>query len=122
MLKLTVRWFAPLLLVASLHAQAEGGDGLVFEGRDPVWGSTTTVVRRDGVYYMDGERMEELRLRNMPPDGLSLAMVNRIGRPSMYYLVLPRKLDLYVNCEHGACTYKRSIVGRCCAEPGGRKD
>ena len=73
-----------------------------------MWESMTSIVLRNGEYYMDGERMEQLRHENMPRDGLSLAMVNRVGRPNMYYLVLPRKLDIFTNCEFGPCNFRRS--------------
>lgn len=89
----------------------------VFSGFDALWGSTARIVFRDGAYYLDGELMEELRHENMPEDGLSLAMVNRVGRPDMYYLVLPRKLDIYTNCEFGDCGLRRSVIGSCCESP-----
>ena len=104
--------FLCFCLFATVQADDEGR--LIFEGYDPMWESETSIVIRDGAYYMDGERMEELRHEKMPKDGLSLAMVNRVGRPNMFYLVLPRKLDIFINCEFGPCTYRRSIVGRCC--------
>lgn len=74
------------------------------------------IVKRGGKYYMDGSEMETLRHSNMPKDGLSLAMKDRIGRPSMYWVVLPKKLDIYVNCEFGSCIFKRSIIGTCCTQ------
>ena len=72
------------------------------------------IVKRSGEYYMDGSEMEQLRHPNMPKDGLSLAMKDRVGRPNMYYLVLPHKVDIYFNCEFGSCAFRRSIIGSCC--------
>ena len=115
-----IRRLAPrltgILLLAATCAHGQN-ERVVFEGYDPLWQSTIRVVNRGGTYYMDFERMEELRHPNMPSDGLSLAMTNRIGRPSMYWVILPRKIDVYIGCEFGACTYKRSIIGTCCEAP-----
>ena len=96
---------------------AEESGTLIFEGFDPVMQWDTAIALRNDKYYMDGQEMEELRHPNMPQDGLSLAMKDRVGRPNMYWLVLPRMLDVFVNCEFGQCTHKRSIVGPCCVLP-----
>lgn len=114
--------FAVLGFCVSALVQADDGDRLIFEGYDPLSGSKTSIVLRGGDYYMDdaymdGAQMEELRHENMPQDGLSLAMVDRIGRPNMFYLVLPRKLDIFTNCEFGPCNYRRSVLGICCESP-----
>ena len=106
--------FAFFGFCVSATVQANDGDRFVFEGYDSMWEATTSIVFRDGDYYMDGLRMEQLRHENMPRDGLSLAIVDRIGQPNLYYLVLPRKLDIFINCEFGPCNYRRSIIGRCC--------
>lgn len=88
-------------------------DGVLFKGQDPVWMGSVMVERRNGRYYMDGDEMQRLRHKNMPGGGISLAMKDRIGMPNMYYLVRSRgRLDIYVNCEFGPCTFKRSIRAR----------
>ena len=96
---------------------ASAEDSVVFEGHDPLWETTTAIVDRDGIYFLDGSEMEELRHVSMPSEGLSLAMKDRIGEPSMYWLILPRQMDLYINCEFGACELKRSIKRACCSDP-----
>ena len=106
------------LCLQSAAATAADDGTIVFEGYDPLWESNTTIVKRDGTYYMDGGKMEELRHPNMPSDGLSLTLTSRVGRPNMYYVVLPRMLEIYINCEFGACTFRRSITGSCCESPG----
>lgn len=106
-----------IILAAPITLYAEEQETLIFEGYDPVMQWDTTIVLRNGEYYLDRQKMEELRHPNMPQDGLSLAMEDRVGRPNMYWLVLPRKLDVFVNCEFGQCTYKRSIIGTCCVLP-----
>lgn len=83
---------------------------MVFEGYDPLWQAQTVIVEHDGAYYMDGEPMDELRHRNMPAEGLSLAMRDRIGNPDNYFLVRHGRLEIYTNCEHGPCQLKRSIT------------
>ena len=95
---------------------ADATDTIAFQGYDPLWQDTFTLVKRHGEYLVDGAAMEELRHPNMPPDGLSLAMKDRIGRPDLYYLVLPKKLDIYVNCEFGSCPFQRSLIGTCCQD------
>ena len=75
---------------------------------------TIEIVKRRGKYIMDNLEMEELRHRNMPKEGLSLVIKDRIGQPNLYYLVLPKKLVVYSNCEIGSCTSKREITGDCC--------
>ena len=102
-----------LLSVALTAAAAEE---VIFEGYDTRLGFETKIVMQDGKYYMDSEEMEELRHKNMPKDGISLAMKDRIGRPNMYWLVLPKMVELYINCEFGKCKFKRSIIGRCCKQ------
>ena len=69
------------------------------------------------MYFIDGSEMEELRHASMPRDGLSLAMKDRIGEPSLYWHILPGKIDLYINCEFGTCELKRSIKETCCPDP-----
>lgn len=103
-----------IILAAPITLNAEEPETLIFEGHDPVMQWDTTIVLRNGKYYLDGQEMEKLRHPSMPQDGLSLAMKDRVGRPNMYWLVLPRMLDVFVNCEYGQCTYKRSIIGTCC--------
>lgn len=112
-----------ILTSAVVGTYAWAADKAVFTGCDrhmaKTYGEdcsswTVTIVKRGGKYYMDGSEMELLRHPDMPNDGVSLAMKDRVGRPNMYYLVLPKKLDIYVNCEFGSCTYKRSIIGTCC--------
>ena len=109
-----------LLLISScvllLALTASASEKVIFEGYDTHLGFETKIVMRDGKYYMDGEEMEELRHKQMPKDGISLAMKDRIGRPNMYWLVLPKMVELYVNCEFGKCRFKRSIIGRCCQQ------
>lgn len=115
-----------LLVLASLLAFGSEAEREVFTGCDRHMATTfgescsswtIRIVEQDGRYLMDGQPMEELRHANMPSDGLSLAMIDRVGRPNMYYLVLPRQLDIYINCEFGACTFRRAIIGECCTSP-----
>lgn len=101
-----------LLSVLTVNASEK----VIFEGYDTHLGFETIIVMQDGKYYMDGGEMEELRHKNMPKDGISLAMKDRIGRPNMYWLVLPKMVELYVNCEFGKCRFKRSIIGKCCQQ------
>ena len=84
-------------------------DAVIFEGHDSLWQTQTKVERRDGRYYLDGDRMEEKRHRNMPNDGLSLVLVDRIGEPDNYFLVRDGRMDIYTGCEYGPCTLKRTI-------------
>ena len=110
----------PSMLIGSCLFSVSGAsaeDNVVFEGHDPLWETTTTIVERDGAYFMDGSEMEELRHVSMPRDGLSLAMKDRIEEPSMYWHISPGKIDLYINCEFGTCELKRSIMGTCCSDP-----
>ena len=105
----------------------EENEQLVFEGDDthfaeqyggdkPDW--HVKIVRRGGKYiYIAGnveEELTEARHPNMPVDGLSLALVQRIGRPDNYFLILPNMVEVYTNCEYGGCNHKRDIIGRCC--------
>ena len=100
---------------------------LVFEGDDTFFAEEyggdkadwhVKIVRRNGkyLYIMGGteEELTEARHHNMPKDGLSLAIVQRIGRPDNYFLVLPNLMEVYTNCEYGDCNHKRDIVGTCC--------
>lgn len=84
-------------------------DAVIFEGYDSLWQTQTKIERRDGRYYLDGDRMEEKRHRNMPNDGLSLVLVDRIGEPDNYFLVRDGWMDIYTGCEYGPCTLKRTI-------------
>ena len=84
------------MLVMGLSSVTSSADDstVIFQGYDPLWQDTVIIVERRGEYFMDGSAMEVLRHPNMPTDGLSLAMKDRIGRPDLYYLVLPNKLDI----------------------------
>ena len=84
-------------------------DAVIFEGYDSLWQTQTKIERRDDRYYLDGDRMEEKRHRNMPNDGLSLVLVDRIGDPDIYFLVRDGRMDIYTGCEYGPCTLKRTI-------------
>ena len=84
-------------------------DAAIFEGYDSLWQTQTKIERRDGRYYLDGDRMEEKRHRNMPNDGLSLVLVDRVGEPDNYFLVRDGQMDIYTGCEYGPCTLKRTI-------------
>lgn len=77
---------------------------------------TVEIVKRGGVYYKDGREMVVGRHSNMPDYGLSLALKSRVGEPpDTYYLVTPRNLDIYTECEFGECRYRRSIENaECC--------
>lgn len=84
-------------------------DVVIFESYDSLWQSQTKIERRDGQYYLDGDKMEEKRHRNMPNDGLSLVLVDRVGEPDNYFLVRNGRMDIYTGCEYGPCTLKRTI-------------
>ena len=58
--------------------------------------------------------MEVRRHSNITHEGLSLAIQDRTGEPDMYYVLDAKRqtLALYVNCEFGPCTYKRTIRAR----------
>ena len=107
-----------LLLVPVSNSE----DNAVFRGHDPLWDAPIAIVARGGTYFlndafMKDTEMEELRHANMPTTGLSLALKERSGKPSMYWLVLPERVDLYTSCEIGPCELKRSIKGTCCSDP-----
>ena len=87
----------------------------MFSGYDTYLGARTKIVERDGKYWMDGHEMEKNRHPNMPKRGLSLTMKERVGRPNIYYVVRPYKVDIYINCEFGKCEFRRSVTGECCA-------
>ena len=84
-------------------------DAVIFEGYDSLWQTQTKIERRDGRYCLDGDRMEEKRHRNMPNDGLSLVLADRIGEPDNYFLVRDGWMHIYTGCEYGPCTLKRTI-------------
>ena len=100
--------------VAPIPKTASRTPKAIFAGRDTRLGYDMKIEDRNGTYYMDGSRMERARHENMPKGGLSLAMTDRIGDPDMYYVVKPKMVDIYVNCEFGPCEFKRSIIGTCC--------
>ena len=97
------------LLAFSVGSATADDSTIIFAGHDPFWQAQTTIVKRDDVYFMDGEEMEELRHANMPADGLALAIRDRIGAPDNYFLLRDGRLEIYVNCEFGPCTKKRSF-------------
>ena len=73
------------------------------------------IVKRADIYYKDGSQMIVARHRNMPDYRLSLAFASRFGPPDTYYLVTPKNLDIYTECEFGECRYRRSIEhAQCC--------
>ena len=84
-------------------------DAVIVEGYDPLWQTQTKIERRDGRYFLDGDRMEEKRHWNMPNDGLSLVLIDRIGEPDNNFLVRDGRMDIYTGCEYGPCTLKRTI-------------
>ena len=90
-----------------------GNERLVFEGYDPLMQEEVTIVRRGGVYFMDGHEMEELSHPKMPLEGLSVVVKDRIGPPSSYYLIRFCKIEVYVNCEFGPCNHLHSIANGC---------
>ena len=105
--------FAAIVITSLLAAAgaARPDDGAVmFRGYDPLWQAPTIVVRRDGRYYMDGAALDELRHRNMPAGGISLAIRDRRGAPDIYFLIRDRAMEIYVDCEFGPCRFKRSIT------------
>ena len=89
-------------------------ESILFHGHDTVFDSPVVIEKTDKGYTMDGTAMEERRHSNITHEGLSLAMQDRIGEPNMYYVldVKRQTLTLYVNCEFGPCTYKRTIRAR----------
>ena len=102
------------LAAPTAPALAQGGNsenGLVFTGYDPVLGIHVRIEKSGGVYMMDGMAMEVRRHPNIPDRGISLAIVDRVGKPDNYF-VLHRQgeLSIYVDCEFGPCRYKRSIM------------
>ena len=84
-------------------------DAVIFEGYDSLWQTQTIIERRDGGYYLDGDKMEENLHRNMPTDGLALVLIDRIGEPDNYFLVRDGRMDIYTGCEYGPCSLKRTI-------------
>ena len=72
------------------------------------------IEKTDDGYMMDGMAMEVRRHSNIKHEGLSLAIQDRTGEPDMYYVLDAKRqtLAIYVNCEIGPCTYKRSIRAR----------
>ena len=100
------------LFVAFMVTSVALADEVVFEGYDPLWQATTVVEKRGDGYFMDGDAMDELRHRNMPNGGLSLAIRARTGAPDNYFLIRDGRMDIYVNCEFGPCRKKRSIAGQ----------
>ena len=91
------------------HVADGDKDAVIFDGYDSLWQTQTIIERRDGWYYLDGDKMEEKRHRNMPTDGLALVLVDRIGEPDNYFLVRDGRMDIYTGCEYGPCTLKRTI-------------
>ena len=81
----------------------------IFSGYDPLWQAPTVIEERDGQYWMDGQLMDEIRHPEMPAIGLSLALQDRIGNPSNYFLIHDQVLHIYTNCEINPCTLQRSI-------------
>ena len=94
---------------ARLGAGDGDKDAVIFEGYDSLWQTQTIIERRDGRYYLDGDKMEEKRHRNIPTDGLALVLVDRIGEPDNYFLVRDGRMDIYTGCEYGPCSLKRTI-------------
>lgn len=101
--------FGAALLAFTVSSSTADDSAVIFEGYDPLWQAQTIIIKRDGAYFMDGEEMEELRHPNMPADGLALAIRDRIGAPDSYFLLRGGRLEIYVNCEFGPCTRKRSF-------------
>ena len=106
-----------LALTAALGgtAPAAGEEGeMAFRGYDPVWKSDTVIRKGSAGYTMDGAEMEVRKDPRIRHRGIPLAMVDRIGKPNMYYVldIEGGKLAIYVNCEFGTCTHKRTIKRR----------
>ena len=94
----------------------------LYEERCEHW--MVRIVRHDdGQYQMiPGGPLEELRHSDIPAAGVSLTLVDRVGEPDTYYVLKPRKVDVWLNCEFGPCRYRRTIQGSCCdaaPAPGG---
>ena len=96
-------------------------ESLLFHGNDTFLAERfgehdwpVVIEKTDNGYTMDGMAMEERRHSNITHEGLSLVMQDRIGEPDMYYVLDAKRetLALYVNCEIGPCTYKRTIRAR----------
>ncbi len=108
--RLALNSIRTLTLALALSGAVVADDGaVIFEGYDPLWQAPTVIVERGGRYYMDGDEMDKLRHPNMPADGLSLALRDRRGNPDNYFLIRDRKMDIYIDCEFGPCSLKRSI-------------
>ena len=99
--------FAALVFAGTVAA-----DTVVFRGFDPLWEALTVVTEHAGEYFMDGDAMDVLRHPNMPSEGLSLALRDRIGAPDNYFLIRDGRMDVYTNCEFGPCRKKRTISGQ----------
>jgi len=93
-----------ILIIMSriIVSQAEDGEVLIFEGIDPLSDSLTSIALLGGGrwYFMDGQRMKELRHANMPSDGLASTVADRTGRLDNLYLLLPCKLDIFTRGLH----------------------
>ena len=96
-------------------------ESLLFHGNDTFLAERygehdwpVVIEKTDDGYTMDGMAMEVRRHSNITHEGLSLTIQDRVGEPDMYYVLDAKRqtLALYVNCESGPCTYKRSIRAR----------
>ena len=72
------------------------------------------IEKTNNGYMMDGMTMEVRSHSNITHEGLSLVIQNRNGEPDNYFVLDAKRqtLALYVNCEFGPCTYKRTIRAR----------
>ena len=91
---------------------ADSENGLIFTGYDPILGDYVKIEKSEGVYMMDGMTMEVRRHPNILDRGVSLAIVDRVGEPNMYYVLHQGELSIYIDCEFGPCRYKRSIQNK----------
>ena len=87
-----------------------------FRGYDTHLRECVVVERRctSCPWRMHGRKMQALRHRSMPTHGVSLAMPNRIGQPDNYFLVTPRAVHIYANCEFGPCGHRRVVLAGGC--------
>ena len=110
---IAVLFVVALALALLANRAVADGPNVLFRGYDPHIGLPVVIEQTDQGYTMDGLMMEVLRHPNIRHKGLSLTFTakDRVGPPDMYYVLDEKRqaLAVYVNCESGPCTYKRSI-------------